>query len=443
MQALTNQPSAGKWKLTVFSSTSGSKYLGTNVRLSATADEHTLKFECNAGQNNFQVCDAIQPSVQLLEEGVPITNATVTATIYQPGEDIGDLLAQTPAPNIARESTESGSCALRKYTALQQSNPAIIKRYESYQPTTLTLKHVGNGLYKSDAYKANVTGVYKVIYKADATTTNLGIIQRAQEQTLNVRFPELTYKIENRKAEKPDISHDNQVTYFNYTLHVQPTFKDCNGKERFVGPGWEHDFRVSGGQITNAKVTDQCDSGRYTINLTAKNKFSFVKINLLDEPIYRGFLNDFNKPYNPHKWQIGLSIGKTFPKHQLDTFYNSSLFVKLSIDRRISHSLSFGLVTGHWRFANSFYINGATVGGDWYFYNADWLNNTPVDISLGTGIGIFKPKGLNTEAGGTLHGCITGDIKPRLSLFIEAAYYKLWASKYDFGAIGIGFRVKL
>ena len=347
-------------------------------------------------------------------------------------------MARTPAPNIARESTESGSCALRKYTALQQSDSSVIQAYEKYKPTIVVLKHVGNGLYKGDGYKTNVTGVYKIIYKAEAVTTTLGAIQRAQEQTLNVRFPQLTYRIENRKAEKPG-RDNNRLTY---TLTVKPSFKDCLGNDRLVGPGWAHDFRINGAPVNGWQVADQCDSGAYKIYVSSKSKLSFVNITLLDEPIYSGFLNDFNKPYNPFKWHIGLSIGKTFPKRQLDTLYNSGWFVKLSADRRISHSLSLGVAVGHWRFANNYYINGATVGGDWYFYIADWLD-IPVDISLGAGSGIFKPKGQNTEAGSTLRACIIGDIRPRISLFVEAAYYKLWKSKYDFGTIGIGIRVKV
>lgn len=432
--------SRGNWELQVLpESSNASTYFGSKIRLSATADDHAVHFSVNAGGSYFRVCDVIKPSVKLRIGNLGITNATVTATIVEPGADIGDLLATVNVSDIPDENKNSGSCALRKFAVLQQTNPAALIPFLNTKSKVITLQHRGNGLYEGEGYATNPTGIYKIIYHAIAKETNLGIVERTEEQTINVRFPQLTYKIENRKVNKP---RSSDGSYF-YTLSVKPSFKDCAGKDRFVGPGWEKDLKISGRQISNVTVADQCDSGEYIISVTSRNKIPYIKVDLLDEPIYSGFINDFNKPFNPHKWHVGLGIGATIPKNRLDTLYNSSWFVKLSVDRRISHSFSVGAAAGHWRFDKNFYINGATIGASGYGYIPNWIDNgLPIDISVGVGVGAFKPKNQDLEGGGTAHASIAYDLTPRISLFIEGSYYKLLTSKYDFGTLGGGIRVK-
>ena len=109
------------------------------------------------------------------------------------------------------------------------SNPSVIQAYENYQPTTIALTHVGNGVYTASGYTAKVTGVYKIVYKANATSARLGEIQRTEEQSLNVRFPSLNYEL---KRSKVGTSRDNETYY--HTVILQPSYKDCNGATKLV-----------------------------------------------------------------------------------------------------------------------------------------------------------------------------------------------------------------
>ncbi len=435
--------SEGKWTITAIPRPQSTLQVGALLRLSATADEHTLKFKCDAGQKYFEACDFITPSVKLSEAGQAITNATVKATIYEPGADIADLLARTPAPNIppASSKADAGSCALQKYAALKQSNPSVIAAYENYQPTTINLTHIGNGVYTANGYKAKVTGVYKIVYKADAVSSTLGVIQRAEEQTINVRFPSLTYEVRNAKASS--ISGENNSIYSN-TLIVQPSYKDCNGVKRYVGPGWENSFTVTGGQINSnsVRVRDECDNGKYTIYFPSTKRNPIVNIKLVDEPVYSGFVRDFDKPYSPHKWELKLLLGVTRPQNRLSTLYDADLFGKIGLDRRFNYRLLAGVEADYFRFKSNYTIIGATAGGDFVAYSSN-SGSIPIQVAVGAGGGIFKAKNLNVELGGTLRTTLGLEINSRLHGLVEIAYYKLISSGFDFGTMGIGLRYKI
>jgi hypothetical protein len=429
--------SEGKWTLTAIPR-SESTGQGAFVRLSATADEHTLKFKCDAGQKYFKECDLITPSVRLTEAGKAIPNATVTATIYEPGKDIGDLLARNHAPNIPPVSTslDAGSCALQKYNALKISDPALIQSYENYQPTTITLTYVGNGLYTASGYKTKVTGVYKMVYKADATTTKLGEIQRMEEQTINVRFPSLSYDV---GRTKPVISPPNDNLY-KFEVTVEPSYKDCSGATRLVGLGWENSYMVKGNKIFGAKVEDNCD-GKYTIRFFSKAKNPVTHITLVDEPIYDGLIHDFDKPYTPQKWEVKLIVAATYPLNSLGALYKTDLFGKIGLNRRYNYRFALGVEAGHYRFRDNFAITGGTFGGDVVVFNTS-NGGTPIDVSLGVGVGIFKPHNLNVEFGGTTRLIAAFELNPRLHVLAEGAYYKLATSGYDFLTVGAGLRYK-
>jgi hypothetical protein len=433
--------SEGKWTLTAIPR-SESTGQGSFVRLSATADEHTLKFKCDAGQKYFEECDLITPSVRLTEAGQAISNATVTATIYEPGKDIGDLLARTPAPSIPPASTslDAGSCALQKYNALKISNPALIQSYENYQPTTINLTHTGNGLYTAAGYKTKVPGVYKVVYKADATTTKLGEIQRMEEQTINVRFPSLSYDLVRSKP----VSSFGDNNFYRFTVTVQPSFKDCSGATKYVGPGWENSFKVTGTGINSQGVTveDGCDDGKYKISFSTRNRNPITNITLVDEPIYDGYIRDFDKPYTPQKWEVKLIVAATYPLNSLGALYKTALLGKIGLNRRLNYRTSVGIEAGHYRFRDNFAITGGTLGGDVVVASTS-NGGTPIEVSLGGGVGVFKPYNLNAEFGGTGRATMAIEwLNPRTHFLVELAYYKLASSGYDFYTGGIGLRYK-
>jgi von Willebrand factor type A domain len=438
----TTIKSEGNWTFTAIPRPQSTIQNGSNVYLTATADEHTLKFKCNAGQKFFETCDLITPSVQLTEAGQAISNATVTATIYEPGKDIGDLLARYPAPNIPPVSTslDAGSCALQKYNALKISNPTLIQSYEKYQPTTINLTHVGNGLYTASGFKTKVTGVYKIIYKADATTTKLGVIQRTEEQTINVRFPSLSYDL---VRSKPASSFGD--SFYRFTVKVQPSFKDCSGATKYVGPGWEHSFKVTGTGINSQRVTveDGCDDGKYTISFSTRNRNPVTHISLVDEPVYDGYIRDFDKPYTPQKWEVKLILGGTTPQNSLGTLYKSDFFGKIGLNRRFSYRWAGGVEAGLYRFKDNYSILGATIGTDVIVYGSSNNANPPIELSIGVGSGVFKPQNLNAELGGTGRAMMAIEWwNPRAHFLVEFAYYKLASSGYDFYTGGLGLRYR-
>jgi hypothetical protein len=242
-----------------------------DYRVVPYADDHRLRMDWQFSPTAPRVNQPLIPAMRLSWLGSPITDATVEAVILQPGNDLGDLLANHPRKVETRQAPDAGSPGYQKYLFLLQNDPKFLAQLQPQQQL-LPLKHQGKGNYSTDYNPGNISGVYQIYYQVRAVDPKFGTIQRLAVQSAYVRFGKIDPKA---SAIKATVS-DNTIT-----IKLRP--KRVDGL--FIGPAQGGAFTVHGKGIRLRTVTDHQD-GRYTLVLAGAPKALF-SVQLLDEVIYR------------------------------------------------------------------------------------------------------------------------------------------------------------
>jgi hypothetical protein len=269
----------GEWKIKA--------QLGTRPKtaipytLMVVTDDHIVHPGYSLGGTNFKVGNSISPAVKLsLAGGKPVTNATVQALFAIPGDDINHLLAITQA-NFNGSGVDSASPDINKLAILMNDSAFVnkIKEHDQllnlvYNPSDSTYKGTFNGL--------NVAGVYQVLYRITATDPVLGKIQRFQQVSFYVRFPDIS------------LSKSNIVATFDaQTGNSILTARFVSGNGKFIGPGWGSVIAINAPGLKIQKVEDMGD-GTYKIYFDGKLAGN-GKLTLADETVYDGNLADIGK----------------------------------------------------------------------------------------------------------------------------------------------------
>ena len=371
----------------------------------------------------------LKANVAVSAAGQPITDAIVTATIIKPGEDLGMILATTNISNLPPKSPEIGTCGAQKLDYLETNNKAALAQWKNLQQRTITLTHQGKGVYSGTYNDVDVTGNYKIIYHLKGNSPVSGTIERTEDQTIHVRFAPINVNLSSKttKTSKDGIYY--------HTLNFRPGYKAPDGKTRYIGPGYEGMFKVQGARLV--AVGDQCD-GNYDLVVSSPNRNPNVRIQVADDQIYNGRINQFDEPFIRRKWNISAHAGTTNPSGTLDSTYNSSLAAELDLAYRFSNRFSGELVGGYYSFNPSFSILGGTA-----YAKAHLNTNNPLQVFIGLGGGIYKPNNTDLTTGISLRLGAERFFNERFSLGIDVAGFSLPDADMNFGIICGSLRYKL
>jgi hypothetical protein len=242
------------------------------ITVLAFADEHRLDMSWELAPSLPRVGQPLRPRVTLRWASEPITDAQVTALVFKPGDDLGDVLANNPTRVDPSSGPDAASPGWRKYDLLWRTDAAFRARLAPNQ-NVLQLVHRGDGVYDAPFDPGDVSGVYQIVYEVRAGGGASGVIQREGAQSAYVRFGTIDF-------ERSFVSRVIQGN--NVTLTLKPVAR--NG--RLVGPGQGAIFGVSGGTAKIRSVTDHQD-GTYTLVLSADPR-SKIELSALGERIYTG-----------------------------------------------------------------------------------------------------------------------------------------------------------
>jgi hypothetical protein len=238
-------------------------------RVVTFADDHRLALDWDVEPASPQAGEPFRPTVSLSWLNLPVTNANVKATILEPGDDLGDLLARNPRQVRVNDGEEAGSPGRQKYLELLK-DPAFRNKLKPKE-RLVVLKHQGGGVY-SAPFTPDVSGVYQISFEVKASGKAFGKLERQAVQSVFVSFGE----IDLAASEASTTAGDGTVT-----IKLRPK----TAKNRFVGPANASAISVTG-KARVREITDHQD-GRYTILLDGDPEDEVV-IAILGDEIYRG-----------------------------------------------------------------------------------------------------------------------------------------------------------
>ena len=426
LYALPELPSEGVWTVELLPPSAGSIPAGTEVSVFGTADDHAVRFTAGTKEKQLTAGENFHPQLQLFEEGRAVTNATVTATILKPGDDLGDLLARTAVPQLPAAHTESGSCADVKYAQLRSSNPGALEQFDRIERTTVPLNPDGQGGYSANFGGADVSGVYRIRYEIAYTSARLGEVRRMVEQTRYVGFPVPELNLSAiRRANGPD-----GVT----TIRSTPAYR-VNGQRRLIGPGFATAFGVTG-QGVSLTTTDNCDGG-YLLNVTGPPGQRF-DLYLLDQEVFSGTVREFQRgDTRSGGGYLALRGGRTFPRGNFDKRFDSGLYGELGLGTRIGSLLGLEVVGGYYGFEPGYKILGGTA------YLNLYLNGGGAGhLVIGAGPGYYFPDDEDARIGGSLRAALEREFG-NLTLGVEGGYFRLSEPEQEFATLGLGLKIRL
>ncbi len=423
LYALPELPSEGKWTVEILSPSRIPG--GTEVNVFGTADDHAVQFTAGTEEAQLTVGRSFHPQLKLEEEGMAVTNASVTAYILKPGDDLGDLLARTTVAQLPSGHTESGSCADLKLAQLRQTNPSALQQLDQVQRSSISLNHHGDGIYSGNYGGADVTGIYKIRFEIAYTSDRLGEVRRMVEQTRYVHFPtpQLNLSVATRGS-GPD--------RFNAT-QSKPSYR-VNGQRRYVGPGYATAFGVTG-QGVGLTAADNCD-GSYRLNVTGAPGQRF-DLYLLDREVFSGTVREFSQGDKRSGRYLALRGGRTFPRGTFDRRYDSGLYGELALGTRIGSLLGLEVVGGYYGFEPEYKVLGGTG------YLNLYLNGGGAShLVIGGGPGYYFPDNQDARLGGSLRAALEREFG-KITLGVDGAYFRLTDPELEFATLGLALKISL
>ena len=413
--------SAGQWTMELLPG-NGAVTPGTEVAISATADDHHVRFEAGTVETDLVVGRTFRPQLTLSELGSPVTGATVTAAITRAGDDLGDLLARTEVSQLPATHSETANCAERKYGALRQNRPAVLQALFRHRSNTVTLTDRGGGRYEGNFTGADVTGVYKIVYRIAYTSPELGEVRRMVEQTRYVGFPppelDLSYQSLKGELTRGDLT----------VVTARPRYR-TNGKYRFVGPGYATAFGTTNPAVRVA-ANDRCD-GSYTLSVSGPPGERF-DLYLGKQVVYEGTVSDFNSgATKPPKYYLSLSGGRTLPQGDFDRRFDPGVYGEIGLGRRFGSLLGLELTGGYYGFEPDYSILGGTAYLNLYFGGGGGTS-----LLVGAGPGYYVPEGEDGRLGGSARAALERRFG-KLSLGVEGGYFRLTEPELDFATLGL------
>ncbi|WP_319576447.1 hypothetical protein [uncultured Desulfobacter sp.] len=253
-------------------------------------DDHSLKMTWEVSEpTNPRANEAFSPSMRLFWLGMPLKDATVTARVLRPGDDLGDVLAKMSDVDLQLKATgvEMASAGQLKYLSLLK-DPELVQKILPASGQH-ALQYRGNGTYDTSYNPGQVSGVYQIRYDVSANTAQYGKIQRVAVQSVYVQPGDID-------TEASIISK----TLRGNTLTVKLRPKTTYGK--LIGPGQLSAFNISGQNIKLVDLKEIGQDGTYEIVLSGDlNKI--ISVNYLGKALFKGPASDFGGQPGTTDWK--------------------------------------------------------------------------------------------------------------------------------------------
>jgi hypothetical protein len=252
---------------------------GLAYDVSVVADDHWFEVERDVVPSTVTVDSSFKPSVTLKWLGQPVENATVTALVLQPGDDLGDLLAKNGTTIDPSSEPDAGSPGYQKYLHLMENDADFVAALKASEHS-VALVYQGNGVYGGSFSTTDISGVHQVLYTITAERPELGKVQRVFRQSVFVR----PGPIDEAKSGLTGKLGDGSATL---------SFRPMTTNGRFLGPAQAGGFAIdTPAGVTVKQIIDRQD-GSYDIVLEGATATTEIELTFLGQPVFKGTVEQF------------------------------------------------------------------------------------------------------------------------------------------------------
>jgi hypothetical protein len=264
-------------------------------RAYAMVDDHALKYATSI-RTNRKINKPLDLAVKLDLNGKHFSTATVKALVLKPGQDLGTLLATTPAPrkNDNHQVPADLSPGNAKLQELLKDSSFYNALLPKEQIVTLTVQ--SDSTYAGTFANTDVTGAYQVIYKIEGQTPQAGKFVRTDMETTVLELDEI------------DLDQSTaSSTHLKDTLKI--TIRPRSSSGLYLGPDYTTAIKLTSSIGKVVKTIDHVD-GSYTIVVAnvPENVNPEITLTILDQKIYEGKSGCFGEPWYVCYWWIWILL---------------------------------------------------------------------------------------------------------------------------------------
>jgi hypothetical protein len=359
-QGATTINPKGLWRLNMtFSSVLAVDVASTTqptYHLLVVNDNETIATDSTIDVQDAGVGDPIPLKVTVMENGAPVTGATVTGILLGPDNSLGDVLAKAANPSGTPPTNGDlvGSAANGKLLLLLQ-DPAFQALLHNHQVPLAVLSDGGHaGTYTGQFTNALKEGHYQFVINIRGTSSTNGDFERTRKLTVFVRS-------------KPDPANTGLAIVSatvqpggQSLVHLRVTPKDRFGG--FIGPDYLPHLDITCTPCTiSTPITDDL-RGSYDVTYeVAAGANPTVGLTVLGQTITQTPLNTLKNPSTNGKWIVSGHIGGTLPNSNMAGL-SSSISLGAGLEYRFTSKLSTEGFFGYDRFS-------ASAGSDLRYLN--------------------------------------------------------------------------
>jgi von Willebrand factor type A domain len=281
--------SKGEWTMKI-SGTGNSGY-----RTVAIVDDHSLKYT-SAIASTRRINSPLTLSTKLKLHGKAFTAATVTAIVLKPGQDLGTLLATTPARKDTgnKIDTKELSPGNGKLQGLLEDPEFYKSLLPKEQNITLTLQ--ADSTYSGTFANTDVTGAYQVIFRIEGSTPLTGNLIRTDMETVVLELDQV---------DLGNSTHSSSHAKDTLKITIRPQSKSG----LYLGPDYSNRITLTTSTGKVDKIIDHVD-GSYTIVIAGvpDSVDPVISLSVLDQKVYDGKASDFGKPWWIKYWWIWILL---------------------------------------------------------------------------------------------------------------------------------------
>ncbi|MEZ4967703.1 MAG: vWA domain-containing protein [Saprospiraceae bacterium] len=369
---------------------------------------------------------------RLRQNGTPVENSSVTATIYRSKKRLGNSFAQTKVPGafidvkgpwgrlFPAKPIQHDGVALSVSVANYKfggRDGAYIKQISINHPTLASFKgdenirmaigekkhivllnetnyrdffavdpiavvplnHDGDGVYRATYKGTGETGLYHVRFEAKGSTALTGPYYRVEDKTALVRFG------------TPDKKKSCLIVLYEspYILMMKPVDTEGN----LLGPNETNAISIVMSEGSAANWVDYLD-GRYVVPLSvADNADPNIQIRIHGRLLYDGPLSGIQQK----RGFFSLHGGLTFPQGNFGNSFEGGYYGEAKLGYRVYREFGLQIKGGYYAFKNTltnktdysiFGIGGGVTYRKWLGFN--FL--TGVYLQAESNIGYYKPE---------------------------------------------------